>query len=99
MDGNPTNNASKCPMMGGREVTAVVQKMSNKLWWPNTLDLNILKHNSPETDPMGEDFDYAAQPRQGPPPALADQAEIWPQAVLGRPDDPDGQCGARIHGL
>jgi catalase-peroxidase len=61
MDGNPTDNAAKCPVMGGREVTAVVQKMSNKLWWPNTLDLNILKHNSPETDPMGEDFDYGEE--------------------------------------
>ncbi len=61
MDGNPTDNAAKCPVMGGREVTAVVQNMSNKLWWPNTLDLRVLKQNTPETDPMGEDFDYAAE--------------------------------------
>jgi len=61
MDGNPTNDAAKCPVMGGREVTAVVQNMSNKLWWPNTLDLRVLKQNTPETDPMGEDFDYAAE--------------------------------------
>ncbi len=61
MDGNPTDNAAKCPVMGGREVNAVVQKMSNKLWWPNTLDLNVLKQNSPEVDPMGEEFDYAAE--------------------------------------
>ena len=28
------------------------------------------------------------QPRQGAPAPLADQAEVWPQDFLGRPDDP-----------
>ena len=31
------------------------------------------------------------QPRQGAPPALADQAEVRPQDLLGRPDDPRRQ--------
>ena len=31
------------------------------------------------------------QPGQGAPAPLADQAEIWPQDFLGRPDDPHGQ--------
>ena len=31
------------------------------------------------------------QPGQGAPAALADQAEIWPQDFLGRPDDPHRQ--------
>jgi catalase-peroxidase len=31
------------------------------------------------------------QPRQGAPPAVADQAEVRPQHLLGRPDDPDRQ--------
>ena len=31
------------------------------------------------------------QPRQGASPALADQAEVWPQDFLGRPDDPHRQ--------
>jgi Fe2+ or Zn2+ uptake regulation protein len=31
------------------------------------------------------------QPRQGPPPALADQAEVRPQDLLGRPDGPRRQ--------
>ena len=30
------------------------------------------------------------QPGQGAPPALADQAEVWPEDFLGRPDDPTG---------
>ena len=31
------------------------------------------------------------QPRQGPPAALADQAEVRPQDLVGRPDDPRRQ--------
>ncbi len=61
MDGNQSDNAGKCPVMGGREVTAVIQKMSNELWWPNQLNLKILNHNAPQSDPMGGDFDYAEE--------------------------------------
>ncbi len=39
------------------------------------------------------------EPRQGAPPAVADQAEIRPQDLLGRPDDPRRQRRARIDGL
>jgi catalase-peroxidase len=39
------------------------------------------------------------QPRQGAPPAVADQAEVRPQDLLGRPDDPGRQRRARIDGL
>ena len=35
------------------------------------------------------------QPRQGAPPAVADQAEVRPQDFLGRPDDPRRQRRAR----
>ena len=28
-------------------------------WWPNQLNLTVLHHHSPESDPMGEDFSYA----------------------------------------
>ncbi len=34
---------------------------SNRDWWPDQLDLSGLNRNSPLTDPMGEDFDYAAE--------------------------------------
>jgi catalase-peroxidase len=30
-------------------------------WWPNQLNLTILRRNSPQSDPMGEDFDYAKE--------------------------------------
>jgi len=32
---------------------------SNKDWWPNQLNLNILHQNSPLSNPMGKDFNYA----------------------------------------
>lgn len=30
-------------------------------WWPNRLDLRVLKANAPTSDPMDEDFDYAKE--------------------------------------
>jgi catalase-peroxidase len=34
---------------------------TNHDWWPNQLDLSVLRRHSPLTDPMGEDFDYARE--------------------------------------
>ena len=39
------------------------------------------------------------EPRQGAPAALADQAEIRPEDLLGRPDDPRRELRPRIDGL
>jgi len=30
-------------------------------WWPDQLDLSVLHHPSPRADPLGPDFDYAAE--------------------------------------
>ena len=30
-------------------------------WWPNRLDLRVLKENAPSGDPMDDGFDYAAE--------------------------------------
>jgi len=35
------------------------QPHSNRDWWPNQLDLSVLRQNSPKSDPLGDDFDYA----------------------------------------
>ncbi len=145
---------------------------SNRDWWPNQLNLKILHQHSAQSNPMGEDFNYAEefksldlaavkkdlaalmtdsqdwwpadfghygplfirmawhsagtyrigdgrggarrrpaalraaqqlagqrQPRQGAPAALADQAEVRPEDLLGRPDDPRRQRRAGIDGL
>ncbi len=34
---------------------------TNRDWWPNALDLKLLQPPNPFRDPMGEDFDYAAE--------------------------------------
>ncbi len=35
--------------------------VTNQDWWPNQLNLKVLRHNSPLSDPMGEDFNYAEE--------------------------------------
>jgi catalase-peroxidase len=55
---------SKCPVM---TETAVTQRhtaagaLSNRDWWPNQLNLQILHQNSAKSNPMGEDFNYAEE--------------------------------------
>jgi catalase-peroxidase len=34
---------------------------SNRDWWPSQLNLQVLAQHSPRSDPMGGDFDYAAE--------------------------------------
>ena len=35
--------------------------MSNQDWWPNQLNLKFLRQNSPLSNPMGNDFNYAEE--------------------------------------
>ena len=144
---------------------------SNRDWWPNQLNLGILRQHSSLSNPMGKGFNYAeafktldlkalkndlyalmtdsqdwwpadfghygplfirmawhsagtyrigdgrggagagqqrfaplnslagqCEPRQGAPAALADQAEVRRQDLLGRPDDPRRQLRAGVDG-
>ncbi|MCZ6733579.1 MAG: hypothetical protein O7B27_13725 [Gammaproteobacteria bacterium] len=34
---------------------------SNQYWWPNQVTLKVLSQNSPLSDPMGKDFNYAEE--------------------------------------
>ncbi|MET9610167.1 catalase/peroxidase HPI [Streptomyces sp. NPDC006512] len=34
---------------------------TNRDWWPNQLDLQVLHQHSPQSNPMDEDFDYAQE--------------------------------------
>ena len=55
------NESSRsCPFLSGAHSTASAGT-SNRDWWPNALNLSILRQNSEKTDPMGEDFDYAKE--------------------------------------
>jgi len=55
------NAEAQCPMGHGKvDGAAVLFEMTNRLWWPNQLDLSVLHQNPPAGDPMGADFDYRA---------------------------------------
>src|SRR6267154_322016 len=54
-------SAGKCPVVHG---TTNVGMRSNSDWWPNQLNLRILRQNSPQSDPMGKDFNYAEEFRK-----------------------------------
>ncbi|MBJ8337802.1 catalase/peroxidase HPI [Antrihabitans sp. YC3-6] len=51
---------SKCPVAHGRR-THPTEGAGNRDWWPNQLNLKILQKNPAVANPMGEDFDYAAE--------------------------------------
>ena len=48
--------AGKCPFTGGG-----ARGHSNRDWWPDALDIEMLHKNSTLSDPMGKDFDYAEE--------------------------------------
>ena len=52
------SSEAKCPVMHG---TTNVGMRSNSDWWPNQLNLRILRQNSPQSDPMGKAFNYAEE--------------------------------------
>ena len=52
---------SKCPVLGGSHRHTAVGATANQHWWPNQLNLKILHQNTPQSDPMGEDFNYAEE--------------------------------------
>ena len=50
---------SKCPVMGKTHQAA--GSTANQHWWPNQLNMRILRQNNPQDDPNGEGFDYAKE--------------------------------------
>ena len=48
-----------CPVM--HTAHQAVGITANQHWWPHQLNLRILRQNPAMADPMGEDFDYAAE--------------------------------------
>ncbi|MBC8141189.1 MAG: catalase/peroxidase HPI [Armatimonadetes bacterium] len=47
--------------MGGELKQAAGGGTRNRDWWPNQLNVNILRQHSSLSNPLGEDFDYAAE--------------------------------------
>lgn len=61
-----TESAANCPVVGEVHRPAMQRptaagSYSNGDWWPNQLNLQILHQNSPLGNPLGGDFDYAAE--------------------------------------
>jgi catalase-peroxidase len=52
--------AGGCPVSAGR-FKHPTEGGSNREWWPNQLNLKILRKHAAVADPMDEDFDYAAE--------------------------------------
>lgn len=56
------NMKGGCPLgFGEQKSTGLVLKSqgnTNKDWWPNQLDLSVLRQHSNKSNPMNEDFDY-----------------------------------------
>ena len=51
-------SAAQCPYTGSK---LNKEGTYNTDWWPNHLDIGVLRQHSPVSDPMGEDFDYAEE--------------------------------------
>jgi catalase-peroxidase len=56
MDTKTDETAGGCPVAEGRP-----RARANREWWPSMLNLDVLHRNSPLSDPMGADFDYAEE--------------------------------------
>jgi len=48
----------KCPFLNATHRHTAAGALSNSDWWPNALNLKILNQNSPQTNPLGGDFNY-----------------------------------------
>jgi catalase-peroxidase len=55
------SDISKCPVMGGSRAHNATATSSNEQWWPNQLNLRMLRQHSTLSDPMGNDFDYVEE--------------------------------------
>ena len=57
------DNTSKCPMHFGSTkssgLTTKTESNTNRDWWPNQLDLTVLRQNSLKSNPLGESFNYS----------------------------------------
>lgn len=59
MDDETNEGVAKCPVMGGGERSHPTAGSANHEWWPNQLNLKILRKHPDVANPMDPDFDYA----------------------------------------
>ncbi len=58
---NVNHSGGGCPFHGGAIRQSAGGGARNRDWWPNQLDLNILRQNSSLSNPMDKDFNYAEE--------------------------------------
>ncbi len=49
-------SAAGCPFHAGENMAG--KATTNRDWWPNQLDLSVLRQHSEKSNPLGEDFNY-----------------------------------------
>ena len=59
--GNNGTDEAKCPFTGSTQRHAAGGGTRNRDWWPNKLNLNILRQHSSLSNPMGKNFSYAEE--------------------------------------
>jgi catalase-peroxidase len=57
-DSTESQSESENPALKGPTFHPEQRPRSNRDWWPNQVDLQVLNRPSPGSDPLGEDFDY-----------------------------------------
>ncbi len=80
------DDIGKCPVMHGSVTTNSGVSTTNRDWWPNQLNLNILHQNDKRSSPMSLDFDYREEFKKLDYQALkkdlndlmTDSQEWWP---------------------
>ena len=60
-DQNAMSGDAKCPFSNGARKHAVAGTSTNANWWPDQLNLKILRQHSQLANPMGEAFNYAEE--------------------------------------
>lgn len=55
------SDEAQCPFHAGSAPARRPAARSNRHWWPEALNVNLLRQHSPQGNPMGEGFDYAAE--------------------------------------
>ncbi len=83
MDEKIKTTGGKCPVMHGGHTAS---GKSNRDWWPNALNFDILHQHDTKTNPMGADFDYREELKKLDVEALkkdlkdlmTDSQEWWP---------------------
>ena len=56
-----TEGPAKCPFSSGALKKSAGGGMTHRDWWPNQLNLNILRQHSSLSNPMDKDFNYAEE--------------------------------------